>query len=74
MSRLPRLTGGEVIAALAKAGFLVSRIKGSHHRLRHPDGRATTVPVHGAEIIGPGLLSRILRDCDLSREDLEELL
>jgi predicted RNA binding protein YcfA (HicA-like mRNA interferase family) len=74
MSRLPRLTGGEVIAALAKAGFLVSRIKGSHHRLRHPDGRATTVPVHGAEINGPGLLSRILRDCDLSREDLEELL
>ena len=74
MSRLPRLTGGEVIAALTKAGFAVSRIKGSHHRLRHSDGRVTTVPVHGSEIIGPGLLSRILRDCDLSREDFEELL
>ena len=74
MSRLPRLTGGDVIAALEKLGFVVVRVKGSHHRLRHPDGRVTTVPVHGSEIIGPGLLSRILRDCDLSRGDLEGLL
>ncbi len=74
MSRLPRLTGAEVIAALARAGFVDSRVKGSHHRLRHADGRVTTVPVHGAEIIGPGLLAKILRDCDLSREDLDALL
>jgi predicted RNA binding protein YcfA (HicA-like mRNA interferase family) len=74
MSRLPRLTGGEVIAALGKIGFVVVRIKGSHHRLRHADGRVTTVPVHGSETIGPGLLSRILRDCDLPREDFEALL
>ena len=53
MSRFPRLTGAEIIAALAKAGFVDSRVKGSHHRLRHSDGRVTTVPVHGAEIIGP---------------------
>ncbi|WP_436199425.1 type II toxin-antitoxin system HicA family toxin [Astrobacterium formosum] len=53
MSRLPRLTGGEVIAALEKAGFVVVRTRGSHHRLHHADGRVTTVPVHGSEIIGP---------------------
>ena len=74
MSRFPRLTGAEIIAALAKAGFVDSRVKGSHHRLRHSDGRVTTVPVHGAEIIGPGLLAKILRDCDLSREEFEKLL
>jgi predicted RNA binding protein YcfA (HicA-like mRNA interferase family) len=74
VSRLPRLTGGEVIAALEKAGFAVIRVKGSHRRLRHADGRVTAVPVHGAEIIGPGLLTRILRDCDLSREGFEALL
>jgi len=74
MSRLPRLTGAEIIAALARAGFIDARVKGSHHRLRHSDGRVTTVPVHGAEIIGPGLLAKILRDCDLSREDFEKLL
>jgi predicted RNA binding protein YcfA (HicA-like mRNA interferase family) len=74
MSRLPRLAGSDIIDALGKAGFAVVRIKGSHHRLRHPDGRVTTVPVHGSEIIGPGLLSRILRDCELSREEFEALL
>ncbi len=74
MSRLPRLTGADIIAALARAGFVDARVKGSHHRLRHSDGRVTTVPVHGAEIIGPGLLAKILRDCDLSREQFENLL
>ena len=45
MTRLPRVTGREVIAALRKAGFQVARIKGSHHFLRHPDGRGTVEPV-----------------------------
>ena len=36
------------------------RTQGSHHRLRHADGRVTTVPVHAGETIGPGLLASIL--------------
>ncbi len=52
MTRLPRLTGRQVIAALSKAGFEDIRAKGSHHFLRHPDGRATVVPVHSGESIG----------------------
>ena len=68
MSRLPRLTGREVIEALGKGGFKVVRIKGSHHLLRHDDGRTTTVPVHGNEIVGVGLLGKILRDCELTRD------
>ena len=73
MSKLPRLTAGEIIRRLQRAGFVVVRVRGSHHRLTHPDGRSTTVPVHGAEIIGPGLLSRILRDADLGRDAFEAL-
>ena len=38
MSRSPRVTEPELIAALAKAGFSVLRVKGSHHLLRHEDG------------------------------------
>jgi len=53
---------------------VVVRVRGSHHRLRHPDGRVTTVPVHAGETIGPGLLSQILRDCDLTDEQLVALL
>ena len=68
MTRLPRLTGRELIEALGKGGFKVVRIKGSHHLLRHDDGRTTTVPVHGSEIVGVGLLGKILRDCELTRD------
>jgi predicted RNA binding protein YcfA (HicA-like mRNA interferase family) len=74
MPRRKRITGKELIRALKKAGFAVIRTQGSHHRLRHADGRVTTVPVHSGENIGPGLLGQILRDCDLSHDQLEKLL
>jgi predicted RNA binding protein YcfA (HicA-like mRNA interferase family) len=74
MPRRKRITGKELIRALRKIGFEVIRIHGSHHRLRHPDGRVTTVPVHAGETIGPGLLAQILRDCELTHEQLEDLL
>jgi predicted RNA binding protein YcfA (HicA-like mRNA interferase family) len=74
MSRTPRVTGSNLVAALAKGGFAVVRIKGSHRFLRHEDGRATVVPTHSGETIGPGLLHKILRDCHLKVEDLQRLL
>jgi predicted RNA binding protein YcfA (HicA-like mRNA interferase family) len=74
MSKLPHLSGQQLIAALKRAGFDVLRTKGSHHFLRHPDGRTTVVPVHRGEMIGPGLLLKILRDCELTRDDLMKLL
>lgn len=74
MSRLPSVTGKEVVAALLQAGFEVVRVKGSHHFLRHADGRTTVVPVHAREALGPGLLSKILRDCDLTRDAFRALL
>ena len=70
MAKLPSLTGHKLIKALGRAGFAVTRIKGSHHFLKHPDGRVTVVPVHASETIGAGLLSKILRDCDLTKDDL----
>ena len=74
MPRRKRITGRELIRALSRAGFAVIRIQGSHHRLRHTDGRITTVPVHAGETIGPGLLGQILRDCEMTHEQLEQLL
>jgi predicted RNA binding protein YcfA (HicA-like mRNA interferase family) len=68
--RLPRLTGWELLCLLRDRGFDVARVRGSHHFLRHPDGRATSVPVHAGETLGPGLLTRILADAGLTREDL----
>lgn len=74
MTSVPSLTGKEILTVLKKAGFELIRIKGSHHFLHHLDGRSTVVPVHSGETIGPGLLAKILRDCDLSREQFQNLL
>ncbi|MGA2026685.1 MAG: type II toxin-antitoxin system HicA family toxin [Syntrophobacteraceae bacterium] len=46
MTRLAALTGKTLMAALAKAGFEFIRIRGSHHYIRHPDGRSTVIQVH----------------------------
>jgi len=74
VTKLPNLTGQQLISALRKAGFEVIRVRGSHHFLKHTDGRCTVVPLHRGETIGPGLMAKILRDCDLTRDDLPEIL
>lgn len=74
MTKLPRITGKSIIKALKRAGFIILRIKGSHHYMQHNDGRATVVPIHAGETIGPGLLIKILDDCEMSREELVNLI
>ena len=74
MSRLPALTGKQLLTVLQKLGFESLRVKGSHHFLRHPDGRTTVIPIHAGETIGPGLLNSILRQVKLSRDDLQHFL
>lgn len=74
MTSFPSLTGKDLLLVLKKAGFSVVRVRGSHHFIQHPDGRSTVVPVHAGENVGPGLISKILRDCELSREQLQKLL
>ncbi|MGA8953467.1 MAG: type II toxin-antitoxin system HicA family toxin [Xanthobacteraceae bacterium] len=48
--RLPALTARDVMRALARAGFAVSRTSGSHCRLIHriDPARKVTVPVQAA--------------------------
>jgi predicted RNA binding protein YcfA (HicA-like mRNA interferase family) len=74
MTRLPRVKGRAVIRALERAGFIIERTRGSHIFLKHSDGRATAVPVHAGETLGPGLLRAILRDTELSVDQLMALL
>ncbi|HVX86108.1 MAG TPA: type II toxin-antitoxin system HicA family toxin [Phycisphaerae bacterium] len=63
-----------MINALGRAGFVVVRSRGSHFRLRHADGRLTSVPVHAGEEIGNELLKAILKQCKMSVEELNRLL
>ena len=73
--KLPVISGKELIRLLEKLGFAVVRINGSHHRMKHPNGRVTTVPVHKNDSIPKGLLRKILReDIEMQVEDLKKLL
>ncbi|MBK6540404.1 MAG: type II toxin-antitoxin system HicA family toxin [Flavobacteriales bacterium] len=62
MDKLPVISGKDLLWLLQKMGFVVVRINGSHHRLRHADGRVTTVPVHGNADLPKGLLRKIIRE------------
>ena len=57
-----------------KLGFQVVRQKGSHARWKHPDGRATTIPVHGNSDIGSWLFHEILKQFGITEEIFRELL
>ncbi|GAB4451561.1 MAG: type II toxin-antitoxin system HicA family toxin [Anaerolineae bacterium] len=74
MGKLPVVTSRELIRVLEGLGFEAVRQKGSHLRLRHPDGRVVTVPIHPGQDIGRGLLRKILRDVELSPDELAALL
>ena len=74
MTQYPSLQGKQLVKILKKKKFSVIRVKGSHNFLRHSDGRCTVIPVHSGETIGPGLLSKILRDCEITRDDLLKLI
>lgn len=74
MPKRPRLTGKALVAALSKCGFVAIRVRGSHHFLRHEDGRVVVVTIHSGETIGPGLLGKILRDCEMTADELCALL
>jgi predicted RNA binding protein YcfA (HicA-like mRNA interferase family) len=54
VTRYSAISGKTLIAALKRIGFDENRVRGSHHLLKHLDGRTTVVPVHSNEWpIGP---------------------
>ena len=68
------ISGKGLLNCLLRMGFLLIRIKGSHHRLRHPDGRVTTIPVHRNDDLPKGLLRKIIReDLKLDPEEFDYL-
>ena len=75
MPRLPRVTAPEVIKALERAGFVRVRVRGSHRVFRHMiTRRRVTVPYHRVRVIPPGTLANILRETNLTADELQRLL
>ena len=69
---LPQVSGKQVVQALESAGFEHRSTKGSHAKLRHPDGQVVIVPLH-REIVR-GTLGSILRQAGLSASEFLDLL
>jgi Predicted periplasmic or secreted lipoprotein len=75
MSKLPVISGKELINALEKAGFIIIRQKGSHVSLQKiaTEGTyRTVVPLHNK--LAKGTLLDILHQTGLSKEELIDLL
>ena len=73
MSRIPRVTARQVLAALRKAGFALDHVAGSHHIPIGPARQRVTVPLHGGTL-EVGLLHSILRQAGLTVEEFLALL
>lgn len=69
--RLPRLTAREIIRVLERRGFFLARSSGSHLIYKNPDGKRATVPSHAGQTLHPKVLLSILRDMDLTPEELK---
>lgn len=74
MPKLPTLKPRDVIRILERRGFVLDRVKGSHHIYLHPDTkRRAVVPVHRQDLPQGTLLS-ILKQAGIDRDEIEELL
>ena len=65
MSRLPRISGLELIKFFSKQGYTVDHITGSHAILRNIEHlRKLTIPLHSE--LDTGTLRSIIRDAGFS--------
>jgi predicted RNA binding protein YcfA (HicA-like mRNA interferase family) len=76
MTSLPSVNAARLIRALQRAGFYVHHATGSHYVLKHPERPATriVVPHHGSVDVKRGILRSILRQAELTADDLMKLL
>jgi predicted RNA binding protein YcfA (HicA-like mRNA interferase family) len=74
VSRLPRVSGREVVRALQEVGYERDRQRGSHIVLRQtvPPHRRITVPDHRE--VAKGTLRAIIRQAGLSVDEFKALL
>ena len=70
MTRLPQLTGHEIIRRLERLGFERVATHGSHVAMwNQQTDRRTTVPVHGSKCVKTGTLHAIIKQCGITRDD-----
>jgi predicted RNA binding protein YcfA (HicA-like mRNA interferase family) len=70
----PRITARDIIRILEKRGFSLSRSSGSHHIFKNTEGKRVTVPVHRGKILHPKTLKSIMKDMEISVEEIKNEL
>ncbi|HEY4497349.1 MAG TPA: type II toxin-antitoxin system HicA family toxin [Candidatus Paceibacterota bacterium] len=74
MPKEPRVTAKEIVAVLEKCGFVFSRQSGSHMIYKNSYGKRVTIPYHRSKILHPKVLRSIMKDAEISLEQLLKLL
>jgi len=70
--RLVPIRAERMVRILKNLGFRFVRQRGSHAFYRHPDGRATVVPMHRGDL-PRGTIREILKDIGITMEEYERL-
>ena len=74
MPKLPSLTPQKIIKVLEKKGFVLDRIKGSHHIYYHLETkRRVVIPLHKRDL-PKGTLLEIIKQAGISKEELRDIL
>ena len=70
MPKLPSLAPKTVIKILEDKGFVLRRVKGSHHIYYHPETRRrVVVPLHKKDL-PQGTVREILKQAGIGRDEL----
>lgn len=75
MNKLPVLSGREIVKALSKAGFNISRQRGSHLlmiKFVKDSKLIVVIPMHRE--VDPGTLLSIIAQASMTREEFLKLL
>jgi len=71
MTKLPIISGRQLIKILSKLGYREVRQRGSHIRLSCPNRKSITIPDY--KVIDKSLLRKILRDAELTVEEFIQI-
>lgn len=75
MPKLPQVKARDLVKVTLKLGFKFRDQSGSHAVYTHSDGRRVTIPIHPADIIGIGLLTKIIKkDLKITKEEFVKFL
>ncbi|MFA4956569.1 MAG: type II toxin-antitoxin system HicA family toxin [Candidatus Methanoperedens sp.] len=73
--KLPVISGKDAVKAFGKLGYVTVRQTGSHIRMKHQsDSSKNPLSIPNHKVIGKGLLRKLLRDSEITIDDLYKLI